>query len=283
MLRARIQQLADEAGARAVAVGFYDYQTDLAWSLHGARVFHAASTVKVAVLLALFDAIDRGVLPPDAVLAVRNRFLSVATGEPFRTAEDRDASPEVYAAIGRLMPVRELARHMIQTSSNLATNLLVDLLGVDAIRETLHRHDVAGVEVRRGVEDEAAWAIGLNNTTTADGLVRLFRVIQEGALSEASTAAMREILLGQRFRSGIPGGLPEEVRDGAGVAHKTGEISTVAHDAGLVFLPDRRPYALALLTEWEPGAAAETRRATLAALSRAVYETLVAESADAAA
>jgi len=281
MLRTRVQRIAQEAGTLAHAVSVYDYETGTAWGLHGGRPFHAASTIKVAVLLGLYDAVDRGALPPDAELAVRNRFLSVASGEPFRVEAGRDANAEVFGALGRLMPVGELARHMIQTSSNLATNLLVDLVGVEPTRAALRRHGVVGVELLRGVEDEAAWEAGLNNTVTADGLVRLFRVIEEGALSEPSTEAMREVLLGQQFRSGIPGGVPEGVREDAEFAHKTGEISTVAHDAGVVYLPGRKPYVLALLTEWDPEASNGDRRATLAALSRAVYESLIAAPEDA--
>jgi beta-lactamase class A len=272
MLRAKVDRIAAEAGAAAVAVSFYDYETEASWSLRGGRPFHAASTIKVAVLLGLFHAVDRGDFGADDPLHVRNRFLSAVDGEPYRVSSGRDANAEVFAARGRTMPVRELARHMIQTSSNLATNLLVDLLTPEAIEATLHHFDVGGVYVLRGVEDEKAWAAGMNNTVTADGLVRLFRCIEDGALSEASTEAMREILLGQQFRSGIPGGLPDD----AEVANKTGEISSVVHDAGLVYLPDRAPYTIAILTEWEEDGELNGRRKTLAALSRAVYDHLTA-------
>ena len=102
------------------------------------------------------------------------------------------------------------------------------------------------------------------------------RVIEEEALSERSSRAMLEILHDQEFRSGIPAGLPDTAR----VANKTGEISTVAHDAGLVYLPGRRPYALAILTEWSTSSSAG-RRETLASLSRAVYEHLCPRGSDA--
>lgn len=282
MLRKQITRIAADAGAASVAVAFYDYASDAAWSLHGDRSFHAASTIKVAVLFALFEAFDDGTLPSDARLHVRNRFLSAVDGEPFRVGSDRDGNGDVHAAIGKLMPVRDLAYHMITTSSNLATNLLVGLLTPDAVADALKRHQITGVKLLRGVEDEKAWEAGLNNTVTANGLVTLFRTIHDGAPSDEAADGMRAILFEQRFRSGIPGGLPDDVRDEANVAHKTGEISTVAHDAGLVFLPDRAPYALAILTEWDPeaGASADDKRAAVAAVSGAVYEHL-AEAADA--
>jgi beta-lactamase class A len=280
MLRSHIDRIAKEAGAEAVAVSIYDYQKETAWSLRGGRSFHAASTIKVAVLFGLYAAIDRGEYPPEGRLHIRNRFLSVVDGQPYRVAAERDANAEVFSRRGRLMRLDDLARHMIQTSSNLATNLLVDLLGPEAIMKTLHEHDVRGVVIRRGVEDDKAWEANINNTVTSDGLVLLFRVIEEGALSESSTQAMREILLGQQFRSGIPGGLPDDVREGAEVAHKTGEISTVVHDAGLVFLPERPPYALAILTEWDDSGSANDRRSTVASISREVYRHLVDDEAN---
>ena len=277
MLRTKIEQIAREAGAESVAVAFYDYERETAWSVRGDRPFHAASTMKVAVLFALFDAFDRDVLPAGGVLHVRNRFLSAADGAPFRVATERDANADVHAAIGRLLPLRQLAHHMITTSSNLATNLLVDLIGVEAIRETLDRHGVDGCDVVRGVEDEKAWEAGLNNTVTAHGLVALFRAIHDEAIAGEGTEDMKEILFAQQFTSGIPQGLPDE----AEVAHKTGEISTVAHDAGLVYLPNRAPYALAILTEWgaDSESSSDARRATVADISRAVYASLSAEEA----
>jgi len=168
------------------------------------------------------------------------------------------------------MRLVDLARHMIVTSSNLATNLLLDAVGIDQVRKTLDDLGVEGVELRRGVEDERAFQEGINNRVTAEGLVQVLRLIEERrALSAEACDQMLEILHAQEFRSGIPAGLPDDAR----VANKTGEISTVAHDTGLVYLPDRKPYALAILTEWSPNRTSG-RRETLANISRAIYEHL---------
>jgi beta-lactamase class A len=275
MLRDQIDRIAEEAGAEEVSLSVYDYAGDTAWSLRGTRTYHAASTIKVAVLLALFDAIDRDEYPATGVLHVRNRFRSVVDGTVYAIDSGRDANSAVFAARGKTLPLMELARHMVQTSSNLATNLLVDLLGPETIQDVLRSHDVRGVDVLRGVEDDAAWEAGINNTVTADGLVRLFRVVNDETLSKSSTEAMREILLGQEFRQGIPRGLPDDVRADAEIAHKTGEISTVAHDAGIVTLRDRAPYVLAILTEWQPDVSVSGRHEALAAISREVYQFII--------
>lgn len=267
-VRRQIAEIGAEAGSRQIAVAFYDFRSRDEWSYHGDRWFHAASTIKVPVLLGVFAAIEKGRFTEFSRVHVRNRFLSVVDGSPFRIDPARDSTPEVHEAIGKTMQVRELARHMIVTSSNLATNLLIDLIGADAIRHALHDLGLdRGIDFVRGVEDTLAWEQELNNRVTANGLLAALRMIaEERAISEDAARHMLDILHGQEFKRGIPAGLPGEAR----VAHKTGEISTVAHDAGIVYLPDREPYVLVILTEWETGKSG--RQNAIAAISRSVYE-----------
>jgi beta-lactamase class A len=272
-LESRIEEIAQEVGGDGLAVSLYDYDTGLQWSRRGDRWFHSASTIKVAVLLALFGAVDAGRFSLDSRLHVRNRFLSLVDRAPFRVAAGRDADKAVHAAIGKTMRVGDLAHHMIVTSSNLATNLLVDLIKVDQAQQMLARHGIRGVELARGVEDDKAFEANFNNRVTANGLVALFRVIHErqGLLAE-SARDMLGILFQQEFRSGIPAGLPSEVRAVSKIANKTGEISAAVHDAGLVYLPDRQPYVLAILTEPEP--ASDRRMERIARVSTVVYDWL---------
>lgn len=266
-LRDTILKIGEEARASAVAVAVYDFEHHTTWSIHPSRWFHAASTIKVPVLLAVYEAIEQHRLEPYSRVHVRNRFLGAVDGRPFRVSQGTDANPEVHAALGRMLTVHELAEHMIVTSSNLATNLLLDLVGVEAARASLTRLHLSGIDLLRGVEDEVAWAAGINNRVTAAGLCDAMRLIEEGkAISPEASRAMLDILHQQRFRSGIPAGLPEDAR----VAHKTGEISTVAHDAGIVYLDGRDAYVVVILTEWEPEV--NGRQETIARISRAVYE-----------
>ncbi len=200
---------------------------------------------------------------------MRNRFTSAVDGQPFRVVPDRDANSEVHDAVGKMMRISELALHMIATSSNLATNLLLDLVGLATVQRALDELGVDGIDIRRGVEDERAFERGINNRVTADGLVQLLRLIaEERAFSPELSREMLGILHAQEFRNGIPARLPPAVR----VAHKTGEISTVAHDAGVVYPPGRKPYVIAVLTEWSPDASG--RSATIADVSHAVYDAL---------
>jgi beta-lactamase class A len=248
----------DEISAAAPsAAALYDYQTGTSWAYHSDRWFHAASTIKVAVMACLYATLAERGLSPWHRLHVRNRFFSAADGAPYRILPSRDADAEVYTAIGRTMRIGDLARHMIAISSNLATNVLLDFVGVARAREILDGAGITGVDLVRGVEDDRAFEAGISNRVTAAGLLGLLRAIYEGRFAPpAHTAEMIEILCAQAFNSGIPAGLPPAVRAAARVAHKTGEISSVTHDAGLIFLPGRPPYVLAILTE-TPGDAAE--------------------------
>src|SRR5256714_6254192 len=269
-LEADIEKIEKESRAKAIAIALHDFESGFELHHHADRWFHAASTIKVPILLGVFAAIDRGELLPHSRVHVRNRFLSVVENIPFRVESGRDSNSAVHNAIGKMMRVDELAYHMITTSSNLATNLLLGVIGPESVSETLRElHVDNGIELKRGVEDELAFEKGISNMVTANGLLRILVMLSEGkAFSPALSRRMMDILHGQEFNQGIPARLPK----GARVAHKTGEISTVAHDAGVIYLPKRKPYSLVVLTEWDPSASGRSR--TIAAISHTIYEFL---------
>src|SRR5438309_4583515 len=263
-----VLKIQKEHGLETLGIAFHDAQTTIQWSYNGDQYFHAASTMKLAVLLGVFRQIDRGELALDAAVHVRNRFTSIVNQEPFMLDIGGDADPDVYGHLGRTLTVRELAYWMITKSSNLATNLLVDVVGIPTIQQALDELDIDGVRILRGVEDQAAFEAGLNNEVTANGLLKLLRLVaEEKAYTKKSREEMLNVLFEQQYRSGIPAGLPKEIR----VAHKTGNISTVHHDAGIVFVEGRKPYVLVILTQFR----AETGRGTAVAdVSRDIYNTI---------
>jgi beta-lactamase class A len=251
-----------------LGVACYDSETRVQWSYDADSYFHAASTVKLAVMAGLYGEIHAGRLKADDPLHVRNRFTGAVDGQPFMLDLAAEPDPEVPRYLGKTMTVRELAYRMITRSSNLATNLLIDIVGVPAIQSCLDDLKIEGILVRRGVQDQAAFEAGINNLVTANGLLRLLRLISDGRVhSPQACADMLEILLDQRHKSGIPAGLPGDAQ----VAHKTGNISTVHHDAGIVYIGKRRPLFLVVLTQF-----AETRgRSTaVAEVSRDIFDTL---------
>jgi beta-lactamase class A len=251
-----------------LGISFYDCETTIQWAYNADHYFHAASTMKLAVLLGVFRQVDRGELTLDAPVHVRNRFTSIVNQEPFMLDLTRDADPNVYGHLGKTLTVRELAYWMITLSSNLATNLLVEVIGIKSVQAALDELEIDGIRVIRGVEDQAAFEAKLNNEVTANGLLKLLRLIaEERAYSKEACDEMLKIMLDQQYRSGIPAGLPKAAR----VAHKTGNISTVHHDAGIVYLEKRKPYVLVILTQFP----AETGRGTAVAdVSRDIFNAI---------
>jgi beta-lactamase class A len=260
-----------ESKAVAYAVALRDYETGFRFSINADRRFHAASTIKVAILLAIGKAIDEGRIRPEDTLHIRNRFLSAIDRAPFRIDAESDGYPQLHRLIGRTARISDLTEWMIVSSSNLATNLLLDYITVGEAQRVLRNAGVNGVDLHRGVDDTKAHAQGFNNETTAHGLLDLFATLRGDFLSKASRDRTINVLLQQRFNSMIPAPLPAH----ASVAHKTGEISTACHDAGIVYLPEREPYILVVLTE----VLAETngRREAIAKISEAVFKSLVHE------
>ena len=263
-----ILRIKKEHDLEGLGISFWDAQTTIQWSYNADHYFHAASTMKLAVLIGVFREVHRGTLSLDSAVHVRNRFTSIVNQETFMLDLGRDADPDVYGQLGKTLTVRELAYWMITKSSNLATNLLVDVVTIENIQQALDELEIDGVRVLRGVEDQAAFDAGLNNEVTANGLQKMLRVIADGkAFSKEASGEMLKILLDQQYRSGIPAGLPKAAR----VAHKTGNISTVHHDAGIVYLEGREPYVLVILTQF----GVETGRGTAVAdVSRDIYNSL---------
>lgn len=273
-LRRACEEIARESKARACAVAVHDYETGFRFAIEADRTFHAASTIKVALLLAIARGIDEGKLRADDALLVRNRFLSVIDQTPFRLDQESDGFPQLYGSIGRTSKIAELAEWMIISSSNLATNLLLDYVTVEYGRHVLDEAGIRGVELRRGVDDGKAHEKGLNNETTAQGLLDLFAALRSDFLTKASREFAINILLKQKFTSMIPALLPPHVS----VAHKTGEISTACHDAGIIYLPEREPYILVVLTEVEPER--NGRREAVAKISQKVFQVLTGTEVD---
>jgi beta-lactamase class A len=206
---------------------------------------HAASTMKVPVLIELARRADRGALQLDASIPLENRFASIVDGSRYTLQQRDDSDDSVYAHVGRTVSLRWLATRMITHSSNLATNTLLTVVPADSVTATTRALGATRMLVRRGVEDTPAFRAGLNNVTTAGDLAALLAAIAtDRAASPSACAWMRAVLFAQAFDAAIPAGLPPGTR----VAHKTGDITRVEHDAGIVYPTDAPPYVLVVLT-----------------------------------
>jgi beta-lactamase class A len=238
------QRIARDSGA-VVGVAFRDLARGDTVYVDADLSFHAASTMKVPVMIELYRQAEEGRLPLDRGILLVNRFASIADSSHYSLTAGDDGDTTLYAREGTRVPVRELMQRMIVRSSNLATNVLIALVGADQVNLTAQKLGATRIRVLRGVEDGAAYRKGMNNSTTARDLSILLEAIASpGLLSESSRSEMRDVLLAQEFNDEIPAGLPA----GTKVAHKTGWITGVLHDAAIVYPESRPPYILVVLT-----------------------------------
>jgi beta-lactamase class A len=265
----QIAELISASRAETVGIAVYDVETKETLLINERVSMHAASTMKVPVMMEIFRLVEAKKLGLREPIEIKNKFYSIVDGSEFRLNKMDDSDEEVYRRIGQTMTVLELVDHMITWSSNLATNLLIERVKAENVNKLMRDLGASQIEVKRGVEDTKAFQAGINNTTTAYDLMLLLKLIAEHKfLSKRASEKIVEILSSQHFNDGIPAGLPMNAR----VAHKTGDIMKHNHDAGIVYLPDRKPYVIVVLTK----GIAEHRRSSklIADISRAVYQVL---------
>ena len=267
-LAEKINQLVRESGAETVGVAYADLATGKEILINPDVHFHAASTMKVPVMMEIFRQAAAGKISLDQRIPVKNDFASIVDGSHYSLTPDSDSDQSLYTKIGQSETIRDLIRLMITVSSNLATNILIERVNAERVMELMHTIGANDIRVLRGVEDGKAFQKGLNNTTTArDLMIILRRIAERRAVSGKASDEMVKVMLAQKFNEGIPAGLPPNVK----VSHKTGSITKINHDAAIVYPPGRKPYVLVVLTR---GIEDEKRAHSLIAdISRVVYET----------
>ncbi|OIP62282.1 MAG: serine hydrolase [Ignavibacteria bacterium CG2_30_36_16] len=229
--------------------------------------FHAASTMKTPVMIEVFKQAEEGSFSLDDSILVKNEFKSIVDSSLYMMDISEDSGENLYQFIGGKKTIRQLVYDMITVSSNLATNILIDLVHAENVMRTMKEIGAENIKVLRGVEDIKAFEKDLNNTTDAFDLMLIFEKIAIGEIiSEKACSEMIDILLNQEFNSRIPALLPSDVK----VAHKTGSITGIEHDGGIVILPDGRKYILIILSKGIQGSKLKTN--IQAEVSRMIYD-----------
>ena len=241
------KELSGKKGTFAVA--FKDLKTGRHINIKDKETFHAASTMKTPVMIEVYKQAGEGKFSLNDSIELKNEFKSIVDGSSFSLDSTDDSEFELYKHIGEKRTIAALLYQMIIVSSNFATNLIIQKVGAENVTQSMRELGAKDIQVLRGVEDNKAFEKGLINTTTAHDLALIFEKIAKGeTVSAEASQAMINILLDQKFNEIIPALLPPGVK----VAHKTGSITHVHHDSGIVILPDGRKYVLVLLSkDWE--------------------------------
>jgi len=264
-----------EAKDKLIAIAFHDFETGAEYFLNADHAFHPASTFKVHVMMEVFRQADKGLLSLEARMPIINSFTSIADafGSKYSLDVNDDAEKTLYPRIRETETIGELTRLMIVRSSNLATNILLEVVGTKNVNDFIQTLGIQGVTVRRGVEDNAAFRLGMNNSASARGLTETMKLIAENkVVSQQASEKMIEILLGQEFNESIPALLPKSVK----VAHKTGWTGDVYHDTGVVYAEreGRKPYVLSIMTKGFTQKQEHEAHQCIATLSKMIYQQL---------
>ena len=256
---------------KTISVAVYDFETGQEILINPDEAYHPASTIKVHVMMEVFHQAEEGRLALEDRLPIINSFTSIADGSKFSLNVDDDAEQTLYPRLGETESIAELTRLMIVRSSNLATNILLEEVGTRPVSDVIQALGIQGVQFIRGVEDNAAFRLGMNNSATARGLTQTMRLIAEKkVVSEQASEKMIEILLGQQFNESIPALLPETVK----VAHKTGWTGDVYHDTGIVYPEAHKPYVISIMTRGFTEETEAEAHACMAKISKLIYEKL---------
>lgn len=251
-----------------IALAFKDLRTGETILINEKENYHAASTMKVPVLIELYRQAGEGKISLKDSMLIKNSFSSIADGSEFKLDSTDDSEYQLYREIGQKRTIASLAYNMIILSSNLATNLLIELVNPENVMKTMKAIGAMDIKVLRGVEDGKAFQKGLNNTTTAADLMLIYELMARKKLvSKKASTEMVKILLDQKFNEIIPAQLPADVK----VAHKTGSITGLQHNSGVIYLPNGEKYVLVLLSRFKPSDEKKVVSA-MADASRALFD-----------
>lgn len=241
-VRRRVERLVGDANAgegvevgvavRVIAGGQAPASAE-GWGIGEGLVFPAASTIKLAILVALFRAVDGGRVELERRVAVEPGAVVGGSGVL------------AWLEPGLALPVADLAYLMVAVSDNTASNLLLDLVGIEAVGAAIADLGLNGTAVRRRFLGRLPGSGEPENVTTAGDLVGVLAAIAEDrAASAAGCARMRRLLELQQDRDGLARRLGEGVVFGG----KPGSLPGLVHDAGWLRSADGSAVAVAVLT-----------------------------------
>jgi beta-lactamase class A len=230
-LKSEIDKLAAQNSSLTPGVFIVDLDTGGYTSVSGDASFAAASTIKIPILVAFFQAVDEGRVRLDQILTLRSEHIVGGSGDL------QDQSP------GKKLTALEVVTKMIEISDNTATNMLIDLLGgAEALNQKFQTWGLTVTVIRNSLPDVTG-----TNTTSPKELVNLMAQVNQGGLvSVKSRDRLFHIMRQTRNDSLLPRGLGE----GSIIAHKTGSINSLSADVGMVDMPNGKRYLVAVMVKY---------------------------------
>lgn len=262
-----ISKFNDETGNFALAFKNLDDGKEIL--INENEIFHAASTMKTPVMIEFYKQLHQGKLSLEDTLQIKNEFKSIVDGTMYKLSEFDDSDKNTYNKLGQYYSINNLIYEMITISSNFATNILIEYIGANNVTKSMKEIGALNIDILRGVEDIKAFELGLNNTTSAKDLLIIYEKLAKGKIiDKESSAIMINILKDQKYDDIIPKYLPKDIE----IANKTGMITGVHHDSGIVFLKDGKKYVIIILSKNMSDMESGTEM--MAKISELIYKTL---------
>jgi beta-lactamase class A len=202
---------------------FVDLDNGNYLDIRGDRVFPAASTIKLPVLIAFFQAVDAGEIRLDETLVMRRDLITGGSGE----MQDMP--------VGSRFSALNTVTKMVTISDNTATNMIIDRLGgIAKVNSRFRSWGLQDTLIRNWLADLSG-----TNTTSSRDLVHLLALMANNKmLSASSQEQVWNILRHTTIKSLLPAGLGP----GAIIADKTGDIGFLIGDAGMITMPTGKRY-----------------------------------------
>lgn len=241
-----------------VCVAFRDLTTDESFSICGGQSVPSASTIKLVIMAELFSRVHAGTMRLDDTVTVTAQMHTGGDGIL------KELEP------GHTFTLKEILTLMIIVSDNEATNILIDMLGMESINARAKEMGLECAHLGRKMMDSEAKKQGRDNFICAEDMEHILTQIHRGQLiGEAESRLMLDILLRQQQSGRLQLYLPEEVA----VAHKCGDLDFLENDGGIIYVPES-PYVLVVLTSRMPSN--KEGREVIGHISRLVYDCMTA-------
>lgn len=256
--------------SRAFSIYAIDPLTGFRLEINPDVYYHAASTFKAPVLFASVHLMQEGILKMNDPVPVKNEFPSIRSKTPFSVPVGNWSKDQTPAKIGREVPLSFLLRDMIEYSSNIATNLVLEKIGIKDVEREIKEIGIKDIELRRLVYDLSAHERCIDNMLSARSLAELYRTLDNPDIWEKeSRDYLLETLALPIHRETFPALITDDIQ----LAHKPGSTGQVVHDAGRFLPPDGQPYYLAVMTAYYDDK--ETIRESIAEVSLLICNTIM--------
>ena len=216
-----------------IAVVIKDLSNNKEVKINENMLFRSASTIKLAIMSELLSKVNEGSIKLDDEIELT---------EALKTGGDGILKELNY---GHKFSLEEIMTLMIIVSDNMATNILIDILGIENINKTIENLGLKDTRLQRKMMDSQAAKAGRENYITAKDLAHILELIYKGKnINETYSKIMLDVLKRQQVRCRLDLYLPEEVI----IAHKTGDLDNLEHDGGIIYLPNK-VYIICVLTD----------------------------------